>query len=134
MALSFIDTNIFMYSVGQAHPFKEPSEAVIRGILNGEIEGVINAEVLQEVLYRYSSIGKSKIGYNLFDTMVNTFSQIWVIEKEDAVEARKMMEKLGIKTRDAIHAATMKRNGVTSIYSFDSDFDDIAWIKRIIPS
>lgn len=129
----FIDTNIFMYAIGAEHPFKRPSEKVIRKALDGEIEAVINTEVLQEVLYRYSAIGKPKIGYDLFDTIVGTFATIWPVAREDLVDARRLQEKCSIKTRDAIHAATMKRNGVNGLFSFDSDFDRIPAIRRMIP-
>lgn len=131
MGLVFIDTNIFMYAVGGKHPHKEPSEKIIQKIVAGELEGVINTEVLQEVLYRYAAIDKPKIGFQLFDTMIGTFPIIWSIEREDMIHARRIQERQGVKTRDAIHAATMKRNEVTMIYSFDTDFDRISELKRL---
>lgn len=129
----FIDTNIFMYAIGTSHPFKEKAQALIRLIGEGTIKGAINTEVLQEVLYRYSSIGKSKIGYQLFEMLTETFHHVWPVFKEDLIEARTMQEKYSVKTRDAIHAATMFRNGVNRLYSFDTDFDRIPRLKRLIP-
>lgn len=133
MPLVFIDTNIFMYAIGEQHPHKEPSKEIVRKIVAGQVEGVINTEVLQEILYRYSAIGKPNIGFQLFDTLIDTFSIIWSIEREDAIEARQIQEKHGIKPRDAIHAATMKRNEIATLYSYDQDFDQIPEIKRITP-
>ncbi len=133
MSLSFIDTNIFMYAIGVSHSCKEPCERLVQRILEGEVEGIINTEVLQEILYRYSSIGKHKIGYQLFDTLIDTFPMIWPVEKEDVVIARQLQQKSDIKTRDAIHVATMKRNDVNILYSYDKDFDRIAGIKRLEP-
>ncbi len=133
MPASFIDTNIFMYAIGGDHPHKNPSQKIVEQVVDGELEGVINTEVLQEILYRYGAIGKPKIGFKLFDTLVNTFSTIWPIEREDLIQARKLQETQGIKIRDAIHAATMNQHHVTTIYSFDTDFDRIPFLKRITP-
>src|SRR3990167_5245542 len=118
MTVHFIDTNIFMYAVGAEHPFKAPSQKIVQMISEEKIQGVINAEVLQEVLYRYTAIGKPKIGFELFETLIKTFPVIWSVSKEDVIEAKKFQEKFKIRTRDAIHAATMRRNGVSAIYSY----------------
>lgn len=131
MPLAFIDTNIFMYAIGGDHANKEPSQNIVDQLVENRIEGAINVEVLQEVLYRYSAIGRPKVGYELFDTLVHTFSIIWPIEKGDLTEARRLQERHGVKTRDAIHAATMKRNGVNTLYSFDRDFDRVPGLQRI---
>lgn len=133
MQQAFIDTNIFMYAIGGHHPHKAPSEHVIQQIVAGELEAVINTEVLQEILYRYSAIGKPQIGFQLFDTLIETFAIIWSVEKEDVVQARTLQAKYGIKTRDAVHTATMQRNAVTTLYSYDTDFDTIPGIQRCIP-
>lgn len=133
MSLYFIDTNIFMYAIGGPHSFREPSQKLIRMIQDDKVKAVINAEVLQEILYRYHSINKSQVGHELFDMLLRTFPIIWPISKEDLVEAKKIQEKYGIKTRDALHAGTMKRNGVKAIVSYDSDFDSLFFIKRSTP-
>lgn len=133
MRATFIDTNIFMYAIGVDHPCKKPSIKVVQSVLSGELQAAINTEVLQEILYRYTAIGKSRIGYELFDTVVSTFSEIWSVTREDVLLARKIQEKRRIKTRDAIHAATMQNHHVTQVISFDQDFDRIPGITRIIP-
>ena len=49
----FIDTSIFMYAAGKEHPHKEPSVNLLRLIAMGEIDAVINVEVLQEIFHRF---------------------------------------------------------------------------------
>lgn len=129
----FIDTCIFMYAVGADHPHKAPSIAAIQRVLSEELRGVLNTEVLQEILYRYSAIGKPRIGYDLFDTISTTFTTIWPITLEDVRLARHIQEKRRIKTRDAIHASTMQHHKVASVISYDTDFDRIPGIRRIVP-
>jgi len=40
---------------------------------------------------------------------------------------------VGLKPRDAIHAATMQNNGLTRLISTDKDFDHLNFITRIDP-
>lgn len=131
--LEFVDTNVFMYAIGAVHPAKDPCQRLVESITNAERKAIINVEVLQEVLYRYTAIGKAKIGFDLFDTLIQTFAVIWPITREDLIEAKSLQRKYSLKTRDAIHVATMRRHGVTLIWSYDSDFDRVSGIERKIP-
>ncbi len=133
MSLFFIDTNIFMYAIGKSHAFKEPCMSLLNRVESGEVAAVTNTEVLQEILYRYEAIHLPKVGYALFDQITDTFPVIWSVEKEDLLLARQWVEKNHVKTRDAIHAATMKRYQVSELYSFDSDFDRFSFVKRLVP-
>ena len=54
----FIDVNIPMYAAGTPHPLREPSQRVIMAIAIGRLDAVTDAEVLQEILYRYLHIGE----------------------------------------------------------------------------
>ena len=36
-----------------------------------------------------------------------------------------------LSARDALHAAVMKRRGVSRVMSFDTDFDQLEWVERI---
>ena len=131
--IHFIDTNIFMYAVGQTHPYKDPSQMLINRILQNEVAAATNTEVLQEILYRYTAIDRVKVGFDLVDTILDTFPLIWPVTKEDVGLARRLQARFHIKTRDAIHAATMKNNTVTHLYSYDADFDRLPGINRVLP-
>ena len=133
MTLHFIDTNIFMYAIGSSHSFREPSQQLIRMIQEEKIKAIINVEILQEVLYRYHAINKAQIGYDLFEMLLQSFPVIWSVSKEDLLEAKKIQEKYNIKIRDAIHAATMKSNGITRLISTDKEFDHVDIVIRIDP-
>ena len=58
----FIDANLIMYSIGSPHPLREPCKKFLEKIKSREILGVTNTEVLQEILYRYFSIGRRALG------------------------------------------------------------------------
>ena len=134
-SLYFIDTNIFLYSVGRNHPLKPGSVAVIHRIQDGEIMAVINTEIVQEILYHFQSIKQLLLGIRLAKDAVSISSQILPVEEEDLSLAIELLESYPkIQTRDAFHAATMIHNGIKEIISTDPHFDLIPEIKRIDPT
>jgi predicted nucleic acid-binding protein len=60
--LILIDSNIFMYAAGTSHPHKEPSATFLEQVAIGEVDAVIDAEVLQENLHRYRAINRWQDG------------------------------------------------------------------------
>ncbi len=131
----FIDTNIFLYTVGGEHPLKLGSIAIIHRIRDGEIKAVIDTEIIQEILYHFQTIKQLPIGIKLARDAVSVSSRILPVEEIDLSLAIELLESHPeIQTRDAIHAATMIHNGIKEIVSTDSHFDLISEIKRIDPT
>ena len=131
----FIDTNLIMYSIGGPHPLREPCKKLLEKIKSREILGVTNTEVLQEILYRYFSMGRGTLGEIAYQSMIEFCTDIFpvrVVDTDKALEILKMVN--GITSRDAIHAATMMNNGIKEIISTDPHFDLIHEIKRIDPA
>ncbi len=48
---AFIDTNVFLYAAGSAHPHRERCAKVLRRVADGKLDATINSEVIQETLY-----------------------------------------------------------------------------------
>jgi uncharacterized protein len=133
-SIYFIDTNIFLYSVGRDHPLKPASVTAIHRIRDGQITAVINTEIIQEVLYHFQSIKQLPIGIRLAKDVALISSQIFPVEEIDLSLAIELLESYPkIQTRDAFHTATMIRNGIKEIISTDPNFDLIHEIKRIDP-
>jgi len=131
----FIDTNIFLYSIGRDHPLKSASVAAIHRIRDGQIAAVINTEIIQEILYHFQSIKQLPIGVRLAKDAVSLSSRILPVEEIDLLLAIDLLEAYPkIQTRDAFHAATMIHNGITEIISTDPHFDLIPEIRRIDPA
>ena len=130
----FIDTNIFIYSVGRDHPLKSKCASVIRSIREGKIGAILNTEILQEILYRYQSIKELALGIRLAREAVLLAEKILPVTERDLSSALRILESLPqIETRDAFHAATMINNGIKEIVSTDSHFDLLPEVKRIDP-
>ncbi len=137
-----IDTSIFMYARGKGHDYKKPCAGLVLALGDGSFEKeygkpVIDSEMFQEVLYRYSLIDKR-------DTAISLLQDIYILEMDilpvGSEEIEKMIELTvkyrgkDISPRDIVHAAVMMTNSIKKIISTDRDFDRIDEIQRIDPS
>lgn len=130
----FIDTNIFIYSVGREHPLKPACLNVIQSIRHQKIKAIINTEIIQEILYRYQSLKALPAGIRLVKEVILLADRILPVMERDLELALEILESHPqIETRDAFHAATMIHNGIKEIISTDSHFDLIPGIKMIEP-
>lgn len=129
----FLDTNIFMYAAGQKHPYKEPSIKLLELITMEEIQVAINVEVIQEILHRYTHIGKKSKGLKLARNILGLIDKIYGVEQIDTEEAIEILDMYNITSRDAVHAATCKNRGIGSICSYDEHFDEIDFLERKTP-
>lgn len=123
-----------MYAVGKDSVHKEICQSFVEKIFLKKIKAATNVEVLQEVLCRFDAIHRPQLGFDLFDHIVTSLDLILPVTLEDMKDAKTIQQTLRVKSRDAIHAATMKSEGINTIMSYDRDFDKINWIKRMTPS
>ena len=56
--LIFVDSNVPMYLIGAAHPHKTEAQFILERLIAAGQRLVTDAEVLQEILHRYTSIEK----------------------------------------------------------------------------
>jgi predicted nucleic acid-binding protein len=127
-----IDSNIPMYLVGAAHPHKADAQRLLQAaIANGE-RLVTDAEVLQEILHRYVAIGRRDAIQPAFDAVLGVADEVFPIRSADVEGAKGIV--LGnreLSARDALHAAVMRREGISRIMSFDGGFDSLLGITRL---
>jgi predicted nucleic acid-binding protein len=130
--LIFVDSNIPMYLVGGAHPHQAESQVLVERLAAAGQQLVTDAEVLQEILHRYTAIGRrNKIG-PAFQVLLDIVDDVFAVEKADVLRAAEIAQNLAsFSARDALHIAVMERHGVQSILSFDADFDRWPGLKRI---
>ena len=130
----FLDTNIFLYAAGTAHPLREACEKVLRQVVDGTLDATANSEVVQEILYVLARRGRREDGLALAGYLISLFPDLLPVAREDIGQACELLRRHPrLAVRDAIHAATMLRNGVKTIVSVDPDFDQIPQIKRLAP-
>ena len=130
--MTFVDSNIPMYVVGAAHPHKTDAQVLLERLIAAGDRLVTDAEVLQEILHRYAAINKREAIEPAIEMIMGVVDDVFAIEKRDALRAAEIVKNRSLlSARDAIHVAIMERYRISSILSFDSDFDRWPGLKRI---
>jgi uncharacterized protein len=130
--LIFIDSNIPMYLIGAAHPHKIEAQLLLERLIAGGERMVTDAEVLQEILHRYTAIDRRDAIGPAFQVVLDIVDDVFGIEKADVLRAGEIAQNRALlSARDAVHIAVMERHGIRSILSFDADFDRWPGLKRI---
>jgi predicted nucleic acid-binding protein len=128
----FIDSNIPMYLVGAAHSNKNDAQRLLERLITGGERLVTSAEVLQEILHRYSAIGRKEAIQPALEALLGVVDEVLPVEAQDVLMARDiLLGSAGVSSRDALHLAVMRRHAVSRILSFDSGFDGFPGVERI---
>ncbi len=128
----FVDSNIPMYLVGSRHPHKVDAQRLLEQLISEGEKLVTSVEVFQEILHRYTAIGRRDAIQPAWDVLAATTDEVFSIEYADADRARTIvLERQTLSARDALHAGVMQHHGVTRILSFDAGFDVLPGITRV---
>ena len=121
-----------MYLIGAPHPHKAEAQVLLERLIAAGLRLVTDAEVLQEILHRYTAIDKREAIGPAFQVVLDVVDEVFGIEKADVLRAGEIvLNRKSFTVRDAVHIAVMERHGIRSILSFDADFDRWPGLKRI---
>jgi uncharacterized protein len=121
-----------MYLIGASHPHKAEAQLILERLIAAGERLITDAEVLQEILHRYTAINKREVIRAAFQAVLEIVDEVMPIEKADVLRAAEITQHSGLlSARDAVHIAVMERHGVRSIVSFDADFDRWPGLRRI---
>lgn len=127
----FVDSNIPMYVAGADHVNRQPAVRFMERARSGEIATCTSTEVLQEILYRYSALGRLDLAATVYDFFVALVPEVFDVTLADTDLAKELLVSTGgISARDAVHAAVMLNNDVDTVATFDRGFDRIGRIGR----
>ena len=127
-----VDSNIPMYLVGAEHPHKTDAQRLLERLVSDRRRLVTDAEVLQEILHRYTAIGRRDAIQPAFDALLGVVDDVFAVDRAATERAKEIV--LGhqhLSARDAVHLAVMNQHGVERILSFDSGFDGFPGIERL---
>ena len=97
-----------MYLIGADHPHKRDVLALLERLAIEKQKLVTNAEVLQEILYRYSSIGRREAIQPAFDTLYRLVDGVFAVEESDLLNAKDLLLRyVNLDARDAVHVAAI---------------------------
>ncbi|NQT67902.1 MAG: PIN domain-containing protein [Actinobacteria bacterium] len=131
----FLDTNIFLrYFLKENETVFRRLEKLFSEIILGNIIGVANAMIIAEVIWvlsRSYKWNKEKICDNI--ELILITPNIRFKDKAILVNAVNVYKEKNISFIDAYNYSFIRANGVTEIYSFDRDFDELQDVKRLEP-
>lgn len=128
----FIDSNIPMYLVGAPHPNKAHARQLLENAITEGDRLVCSADVLQEILHRYVSIGRRDAIQPALDALIGVVDEVFPVERVDVEGAKNVLDGIpSLSARDALHVAVMRRRDVRRIMSFDTAFDQVPGLTRI---
>lgn len=131
----FLDSNVFLYAVGAAHPLREGCQAVLRRVADGSLSATTSAEVVQECLHVLTRRGRGEEARRLARRILGLFPQILPVTGAALADACELLERHPtLRVRDAIHAATMRGHGMVRILTADRHFDLLTDLVRIEPA
>jgi len=116
----FVDTNVFMYAVGRAHPLKQEARDFFASDVVAGARLVTSAEVLQELLHAYVPVGRLDTLDAALALINGCVARIWPVEPEDVFLARLLIgSHPGLAVRDLVHLACCRRHEVADVKTFD---------------
>jgi predicted nucleic acid-binding protein len=136
ISLVLLDVNVPMYAAGQDHPYRQACSWIMMEVADGRLAAAINAETIQEVLYRYGALRQWTTATTMAASLFELVPIVYPVLAEDArlaIELFKRYAPQGLRARDVLHVAVMQNNGLSEIISVDRHFDRVEGIVRLDP-
>ena len=104
---------------------------ILEKVQNEEMPACTSFLTFDEVFYKVNKLKGTNIAIKNLDAFL-AMRNMRFIDVNDAViwKALELIKEYKLLPRDAIHAATSLIAGAETIYSQDTDFDDIKGLKR----
>jgi hypothetical protein len=121
-----------MYLVGASHPHKNDAQQLLERLVSERQRLVTDAEVLQEILHRYSAINRRDAIQPAFDALLGIVDHVFAVDLA-AIERAKaiVLGNPRLSSRDALHLAIMQQHRIERVLTFDSGFDGFPGITRL---
>ncbi|NJD29797.1 MAG: type II toxin-antitoxin system VapC family toxin [Chloroflexi bacterium] len=130
----FLDTAVLMYAAGGEHPLREPCRRLLRQVADGELAAVTSVEVIQEILHRYTRVGRAEAGAKLARDALDLLAPVLPLTHALMRRLPALVERYPhLDARDLVHVATCLHEGIAEIISPDRGFDAVDGIHRIDP-
>lgn len=135
MKRTFVDSNIFIYALGDLHPRREQCRRIVDRLARGELKGEISIEVVQEVVHvrrrRRGALGDAT---RKAREILSWKLPLHSVERADLDLALGLIDDYpALSTRDALHAATALNRGIDLILSADGSFNRVEGLERTDP-
>ena len=131
----FVDTAVIMYAAGADHPLRGPCAALLARVADGELDAVTSADVIQEILHRFTALRRPSIGAAMASGALDLFAPVLPITHATMRRVADLIERYPrLAARDLVHVATCLEEGIGEIVSPDRGFDEVEGIRRLDPA
>ena len=121
--MTFVDTNVVMYSVGRPHPLRQPAREFFDQTARNRTRLCASAEVLQELVHAYPPVQRESTLDSAMALVRRAGIEVWPLESDDVYLAWRLRTQFPtLSARDLCHLASCRRRGVTDIKTFDRAF------------
>ncbi|MGQ0480154.1 MAG: type II toxin-antitoxin system VapC family toxin [Pseudonocardia sp.] len=134
MTRFLFDTAVFVYARGTDHPYRDPYRELLRHCQDGSLNGEASVELVQEfghLLRRRGLDGAAVRDQSLAAAALCRLHEFGVPELRLALSLVASVAGLGM--RDAVHAATALRQGISLVVTPDRIFDEVSGLERLDP-
>ncbi len=137
--MRFLDANIFVYAYykpkrelnNKERKMKKEAKEIVNKIMEGEkiVTSVVHLSEIVNILKH--ALPLSDLNDFIFTVLSMPNIEVSDITKKDYLYAVSLGKELMLDPNDTLAIVIMKRKKINEIYSFDSDFDKIDWVKRL---
>ena len=129
------DTNVFVYALGREHPLRDPCQAILSRVADGELRGEASADLIQEFAHqRYRQTGDRAAACQSARQVAQA-CVLHPLEPADVLRGLELFERHpSLNGRDASFAAVALGRGIDAILTADPAFDGVPGLERIDPS
>ena len=109
----FVDTNVFIYTVGRPHHLKSRAREFFRDARHNARPLCTSAEVLQELMHVLLDAGRKENLAGALDLISRVGIEVWPLEEGDVRLALELYEEHpALEARDLCFLASFGRRGV----------------------
>jgi predicted nucleic acid-binding protein len=129
--LNYFDSNLIIYAMLDETETGEWARELLGRVQNEEMPACTSFLTFDEVFYKVNKVKGSGVAIKNLEAFL-TMPNMRFIDVNDSViwKALELIKEYRLLPRDAIHAATAFIAGAETVFSEDTDFDNIPGLKR----
>jgi predicted nucleic acid-binding protein len=129
----YLDSNVVLYAIGEESRFRDPCRDLLGHVVGRDLAGETSVLTIQEVVHHRQRRGDPAPAAHGRDVL-KICAATHPLDGSIVQKALELIDdRPGLRTADAIHAATALAHGIGAVVSADADFDAIAGIERVDP-
>ena len=130
----YLDSNVFLYAIlhdGSSNPKSRRAADILRGVEDGKVRGFSSLLTWDEVVWVVWRLSGYEYALKAGASMLRIPNMVFVgVDERVILRAQDLVERHGLRPRDAIHVSTAMLVGERELVSDDADFDGVRDVER----